>query len=235
MTGGFCAECQFILDRRDMLTDPYNIAKYHHHLIALEDSVKGGCQLCQLFLSCLSDHDLRIWRESYDTKMKYWARGAPQDNCYELIVFTPAETGNNRVYTKYPTISLHVTAVVEHNSLNDEQEVEQSTSSCQGLDLARSWFETCTGSHLVCQAPGSFNYPTRLLAFEFGVLHLVFTSEMLDHPNYATLSHCWGNSMPLRLEIGNLNDFRAEIPQSKLCKTFKDAITIAKYLSLQYL
>ena len=41
--------------------------------------------------------------------------------------------------------------------------------------------------------------------------------------------------MPLRLEGGNLKDFLKEIPGFKLCKTFKDATVITKYLGLKYL
>jgi hypothetical protein len=58
---------------------------------------------------------------------------------------------------------------------------------------------------------------------------------MPDRLLYATLSHCWGHTRQLKSETSNLNDFRVQVPESKLCKTFKDAIAIVKYLGLGYL
>lgn len=54
-------------------------------------------------------------------------------------------------------------------------------------------------------------------------------------PAYLTLSHRWGPFQPLKLERSSLADFRRGMPVSKLPKTFRDAITVARHLSVRYL
>jgi Heterokaryon incompatibility protein (HET) len=110
-----------------------------------------------------------------------------------------------------------------------------SITHYKGLDLAKEWLKDCLKSHHKCTNQNSYGYPTRLLAVGSGVARLVLSSEMPDELKYATLSHCWGNSMHLKLKTSNLNNFRVQLPEMELCKTFKDAIAIAKYLDLEYL
>ncbi|OTA97355.1 hypothetical protein M434DRAFT_62015, partial [Hypoxylon sp. CO27-5] len=52
---------------------------------------------------------------------------------------------------------------------------------------------------------------------------------------YATLSHCWGSSIPLRLSTSNIAALQDEIPFSQLNKTFQDAIIACRRLGIHYL
>jgi hypothetical protein len=52
---------------------------------------------------------------------------------------------------------------------------------------------------------------------------------------YATLSHCWGSIEILKLTKSNLQSLLEDIPECKLCKTFKDAIYIVRQFGLRYL
>jgi hypothetical protein len=52
---------------------------------------------------------------------------------------------------------------------------------------------------------------------------------------YATLSHCWGKSKPVRLHKGTLQALRQGVSLSGLPKTFAEAATVADKLGFRYL
>ena len=52
---------------------------------------------------------------------------------------------------------------------------------------------------------------------------------------YATLSHCWGNTGHLTTEVTTFDQRKAGIAFSDLNKTFQDAILITRALELQYI
>ncbi|KAH8592823.1 heterokaryon incompatibility protein-domain-containing protein, partial [Bisporella sp. PMI_857] len=54
-------------------------------------------------------------------------------------------------------------------------------------------------------------------------------------PDYLTLSHCWGATMPLKLESSSLETHRKAIPLKYLSKTFQDAIYLVRGLGYQYI
>jgi hypothetical protein len=54
-------------------------------------------------------------------------------------------------------------------------------------------------------------------------------------PEYTTLSHCWGNSQPLRLLMSNIDEFKSTIPPERIPKTFSDAFRVVKSLGLRYI
>jgi len=53
--------------------------------------------------------------------------------------------------------------------------------------------------------------------------------------SYASLSHCWGKTKILRLELQSLEAFRKGITLSSLPKTFQDAIACVRTLGIHYL
>jgi len=52
---------------------------------------------------------------------------------------------------------------------------------------------------------------------------------------YATLSHCWGDSLPLRTTKETEHLYSQEIPYGLIPPTFHDALTIARALDIPYL
>jgi len=65
-------------------------------------------------------------------------------------------------------------------------------------------------------------------------VRLVDTQDIRE-VEYATLSHCWGSIEILKLTKNNLQSLLEDIPEYKLCKTFKDAIYIVRQFGLRYL
>ncbi|KAK4888740.1 hypothetical protein LTR27_012387 [Elasticomyces elasticus] len=52
---------------------------------------------------------------------------------------------------------------------------------------------------------------------------------------YATLSHCWGSFMPLRLEESKIAQYRERIPTEEMSSVFRDAIDVAVALDISYI
>ncbi|KAL9105652.1 MAG: hypothetical protein Q9227_009201 [Pyrenula ochraceoflavens] len=82
--------------------------------------------------------------------------------------------------------------------------------------------------------------PTRLLELAIGDDHphvkVVETAQLeVDNISYAALSHCWGDTLPIRLVKSLLEDHYRNIPWLSLPLTFQDAITTALKLDILYL
>ncbi|PVH68935.1 HET-domain-containing protein, partial [Cadophora sp. DSE1049] len=71
---------------------------------------------------------------------------------------------------------------------------------------------------------GSTDYP-----------HLRITDEGIGTAQYATLSHCWGNHMPLKLLTSNIEAMKMEVDAEGLAPNFRDAVTVCRHLDLRYL
>ncbi|KAH6871599.1 heterokaryon incompatibility protein-domain-containing protein, partial [Thelonectria olida] len=101
--------------------------------------------------------------------------------------------------------------------------------------LCKAWLRKCRENHPGCGPPSARTLPTRLLFLGEEVPRLVVTASIQDEIEYATLSHCWGTLKFTTLTSKTLTDFQTAIPVDALTKTFKEAISIAKYLDIEYL
>ncbi|PVH73312.1 HET-domain-containing protein [Cadophora sp. DSE1049] len=89
-----------------------------------------------------------------------------------------------------------------------------------------------------CRRANPTYLPSRLIdigKYTFSYPHLALAHELERGTKYATLSHCWGRSGHARLSSSNLSSYRQRLPRSGLSKTFKEALTITRYLGLRYL
>jgi hypothetical protein len=67
-------------------------------------------------------------------------------------------------------------------------------------------------------------------------VRLVDTREMvLAQSQYATLSHCWGLKQPTKLLSSNLDVFCEGIPWVPMPQTFRDSISLALRLGINYI
>jgi len=93
----------------------------------------------------------------------------------------------------------------------------------------QSWMFDCESQngHSKCR-PVPFA-PLRLLTvgLDGKPLRLVERDTSTIRTDYATLSHCWGGSLQLRITKGTLAIFSKEVPSKLIPKTFTNAINIA--------
>lgn len=111
----------------------------------------------------------------------------------------------------------------------------------------KQWLSTCDNHHQGCeQAPqskydllNSQQLPTRLLRLRHGTdtprVFLCNTESIPPNTRYATLSHCWGKTQPVKLLLENCGLFSRNIDFSSLPKTFQDVIILSLALDMEYL
>lgn len=107
------------------------------------------------------------------------------------------------------------------------------------------WLSKCQKYHEQCNTVGVDRKdwcPTRLLDVGKHELEsddfiqlIDCRNSPLENPSYLTLSHCWGYATFVCLNRSTLEDLRTGISASLLPPTFRDAITIARRLQVQYL
>ena len=107
---------------------------------------------------------------------------------------------------------------------------------------AAKWFKECSENHEGCKAafPKTIFVPTRLIEISGSdeiSLSICLRERKTLPPEvcYATLSHCWGSTMPFMLKLEKLDSCLKSIPLSGLSKVFRDAISFAWRLNIQYL
>ncbi|KAL2076170.1 hypothetical protein VTL71DRAFT_1113 [Oculimacula yallundae] len=114
----------------------------------------------------------------------------------------------------------------------------RSTASAQAWKAASKWHKNCTRGHKDCQQNDVAYIPTRLIDVGkslFGSPRLVLASDLQPGVKFATLSHCWGHSMHIRLLSCNLTAFRKQLPLKDLSKVFTDAFKVTRFFDLRYL
>ena len=123
------------------------------------------------------------------------------------------------------------------------RKVQSSTNSWQTFNDIHYWLSQCTYTHGKCGArlKAELNEPpTRLLyvgAFEADSKVYLRPSGQLSNRNttYATLSHCWGSYMSIKLQTTNADEFSEGIAITALPQTFRDAVGLVKALGIDYL
>lgn len=93
---------------------------------------------------------------------------------------------------------------------------------------------TCRDSHPQCSNRDDGILPTRVLDVTGSTIKLVISDTSLQG-KYVALSHCWGASQPLKTLKENIASHQEGIDQRALPQTFQDAITVTRYLEIQYL
>lgn len=103
--------------------------------------------------------------------------------------------------------------------------------------MISGWLHGCSEQHEKCSPSGAHSLPTRLIELsDPPVLVVTASKDWPEIPRYATLSHCWGGLDFFCLTDDNFEHLTTKgISMSSLTKTFKDAISIARGVGLNYL
>lgn len=103
----------------------------------------------------------------------------------------------------------------------------QCASLAGCIELAREWLARCRNSHAECEetSKSEFNYPMRLIDIADETQRLVTVNVIKSRiVRYVALSHCWGNTQPLKTLGSNVDrHVKDGIPLSDLPRTFRDA------------
>jgi hypothetical protein len=81
----------------------------------------------------------------------------------------------------------------------------------------------------------NFAVPTRLLYVGSSTSPNLRLCKVPDGTPYASLSHCWGVHVPVKLLASNLSIFKHLIQIFELPKTVQDAIDVARRSDIEYI
>lgn len=90
--------------------------------------------------------------------------------------------------------------------------------------------------HEYCHRPSEPLLPRRILSLGRSDTDNIRLVEVNDQIGiYAALSHCWGNSQPIRTLTANIAQIKRHIPWESLSSVFRDAIQVCRRLGLAYI
>jgi hypothetical protein len=138
-----------------------------------------------------------------------------------------------------------LTKFQDYASLQGHEISSDHTDSDETWEQITAWMKSCK-SHETCtdgslwQNKTAKVMPTRLLELAHGESHplvkLVKTAHIkVADISYATLSHCWGSSLPVKLLTSLVEDFSSGISWASLSRTFRDTIMTTLKLGIRYL
>ncbi|KAH0526031.1 hypothetical protein TsFJ059_009413 [Trichoderma semiorbis] len=116
----------------------------------------------------------------------------------------------------------------------------QDPLSVQAVQISRTWLKTCNDNHKSCVAEAA-QLPARFLDISDPAdATNVFLKELQDFKHntdgrYVALSHCWGTGPNLCTTRPTLQKHKHGIKVSELPPTFRDAVNVARNLSVRYL
>lgn len=99
--------------------------------------------------------------------------------------------------------------------------------------LAKDWIKRCEKSHRHCPTTETATLPRRVLDISSGE-PFIYESSGAVH-KYATLSHCWEDSQPVKTLKSDLTRRQGRLEWAQLPVAFQEAIEIVKKLGIRYL
>jgi len=104
---------------------------------------------------------------------------------------------------------------------------------------ASSWINDCLAGHEACapQSLATRRPPTRVIDVgpTDGSTDPFLHISGNDVQEWVTLSHCWGQSQPIKTTLQSFSDHQHSLPMSNLPKLFYDAVVITRALHYRYL
>ncbi|KAH6666063.1 heterokaryon incompatibility protein-domain-containing protein [Halenospora varia] len=263
MPSSFCRTCTAILSSTSLALEDFDpegfeVLKSTSH--SFENSARQGCRLCLLFVSNFGERMARIRHLEFEnlslseekkhaTIYTLFSYG----NNHLLLEVSHQSPGEERLGRKRESVIRPAHSSIMLLSPEsckpepllfslpiDLPAFEEHTGSETCLNLAKLWLNQCK-SHPACQYQNknsntAFAVPTRLL--HLGSLvspSLRLCSGVPDGTSYASLSHCWGKHVPVKLLSSTLTEFQTKIEMPELPKTFRESIDFIRRLGLEYI
>ncbi|KAK5693765.1 hypothetical protein LTR17_025046 [Elasticomyces elasticus] len=226
----------------------------HYGVAALQSSAKSGCHLCSI-----------LWDQASDIIDQLEARYLPLvSQAIGIVIVRPepgpadlAPSGSLDLQVSYFThgdysrsdkfvpisgVGISLQPYDFPPDMAHCARTSESTPSQEIVEDIRDWATHCQAEHLECRRharSSNRRLPTRLVDVAYAPnessVRLRDSADVDSDQAYATLSHCWGAHLPVRLLNDNCAEFRIGIAVHDLPRTFQDAIMFTRALSIRYL
>ncbi|KAH7112118.1 heterokaryon incompatibility protein-domain-containing protein [Dendryphion nanum] len=234
------------------------VVPHHRSLGALFESALKGCHLCNLLVvaweqNCYLVKDLNghwIGKSGFDSatldgciRLKFQREkqllkytGVPIDEVRIRILCGTMPPSWGGLLICDPTIA----RFQELPRACMPSLCDTNTGSTASIARMKAWLAICTLSHPGCNRVDNDlpQLPTRVVSVGGKQSRISFlVSGAKKRGNYATLSHCWGNSgnRPLTTTERTVKQRKRGIKDEELPKTFRDAVQVCRELDIEYL
>jgi hypothetical protein len=113
-------------------------------------------------------------------------------------------------------------------------EMSGDTASDSSFNRALQWLNECTSTHRQCSSSSKDQKtPRRLIDITYDRPKPIEDHGFIER--YVCLSHCWGESQPLRTTTATIQKHKHEIAWDAIPRTFQDAIQVTKRLHINYI
>ncbi|KAI9708912.1 MAG: hypothetical protein M1820_003606 [Bogoriella megaspora] len=192
-------------------------------------SADRGCELCSVVYRGLlkanpgiADHAFLLW----EIKRDY----------FRVADLAKNFLGEDEKWTYY--FNANPAGPPTWGTLKPAVELGASFYAKECYDKIRYWLQACEQKHAHpnCSRSGKATLPRRVIAIGQGIppkVHLHETEGEVDR--YIAVSHCWGDCSSAKMTTDNLAQMQKQISFQNLPKTFRDAITVAQNLGIQYI
>ncbi|KAL9125265.1 MAG: hypothetical protein Q9217_005501 [Psora testacea] len=239
----------------------YYFSPLHHSLKGVEASAQNGCHLCTILWNKLS-HLLEVnpgWDQ--DTMRRavgvalirplFDASTSPENPRnlasfpLELSYFLDGNSCRENAFLF--TIDLDIHPAANLPVASTQGFIPDAGISRFAVGHIRNWVSICLTSHSGCQPmleanqtqPRQLQLPARFIdvspSTDKDFVALRETKDIGPSHRYATLSHCWGKVLPVRLLYEFYEQFQVGIAIHHLPRTFQDAIHFTRALDVKYL
>ncbi|PSN60090.1 HET-domain-containing protein [Corynespora cassiicola Philippines] len=210
-----------------------NSYEHFDHEISIHDpdstrtSAKKGCPGCYILIS--------VWDRTYIEDADEFLLDFLRDETESYISTTADEESK-----KFDLFT--VPGKPNFDAVRVASFIPRTTILEENLNQVMTWINSCQEDHAPCKQICDY-LPPRLLDLQSlgpDIVRLVDSEKLQESlsgpPRYACLSHCWGKTRSKYLTCRDrLEENKKSIPVDLLPRTFKDAIAIAKALSINYL
>jgi hypothetical protein len=189
-----CEDCQNLFDT-PMQDD--SVFKIGRSLSELEQGSRRACDVCHLVCSLSRPTSRQAMEERFSYPILAGLRSNSRSWMFWFRYDYPHENGGA------PKEGSEFLGTLELG--RDESEQHKTMDR---WDIARHWFEQCGETHSGCEVPKKQrSRPSRLvdIGLNGSIVRVIVSGEMDSCDQYRTLSHCWGNNMPLRLLTENID------------------------------
>ncbi|KAK5703679.1 hypothetical protein LTR17_021903 [Elasticomyces elasticus] len=237
--------------------------EHHHSLLDLRQSAEAGCQSCSMFLDAVATWNYRARDISLDEWVNRIDRKCHSYRFKAMVGWTVVTTDAGLLRTADKVIYYrHQASDFEYDEDGQATGSWLASSPCKAVfhadrelwshehghypiarrpilpevdwSIPKAWVQRCLESHNACRSVAQAKLPTRILDVSGDHdLRLVESANMFG--SYLTLSHRWGDMIPISTTKATLEKHCREIAFASLPRTFRDAITATRRLGYRYL
>ncbi|KAH7371306.1 heterokaryon incompatibility protein-domain-containing protein [Pyrenochaeta sp. MPI-SDFR-AT-0127] len=195
-----------------------------------------GCNFCQMLLNGIMKFESK-WKDIAEENLHIFVNFHTRNGLTLQMIVNDGtgklETGMGLEFF----VAEDELSFMNWGAMRIMREIEGDPVSQRTLSRATTWIDECIDIHAACKLSRTVNLPKRVVdvgitkRFEDPILY----ETAGENARYLALSHCWGREPILTTTKATLEEHKSKIKWDNLSQNFKDAVMVARSLSIRYL